>query len=118
MLPISCQAPPAMYSQRRVHVAATPQTSRRAVWKLLRLMVVSAAALVLGAAGAAQGASATAAPQGFMERSVAPFADQAPPSEPSGHRPSPGTTSPLVKLNTSLSAGEARPLVRDHGRSG
>src|SRR2546429_1309535 len=107
-----------MYPQRRVHVAATPPTSRRAAWKLLRLMVVSAGALVLGAAGATQGASATAAPQGFMERPVAPFADQAPPSEPSGHRPSPGTTSLLVKLNTNLSAGEARRLVGDNGGSG
>src|SRR2546430_2784157 len=107
-----------MYPQRRVQVAATPQTSRRAAWKLLRLMVVSAGALVLGAAGATQGASATAAPQGFMERPVAPFADQAPPSEPSGHRPSPGTTSLLVKLNTNLSAGEARQLVTDNGGSG
>src|SRR5207302_229631 len=107
--------PQEMRPPRRVHIP-DQQTSRGAAWKVLRLMVVSAGAVVLGAAVAAQGASASA-PQSFTERPVAPFANQAPPSEPTGHRPAAGTTSLLVKLNTNLSADQARQLVTDNGGS-
>ena len=92
-------------------------TTRKALWKLVRVVVFLVGALVLGAAGAAQSVAGSSTAQGVAEPSGGAGNRSSPPTEPGGHRPAPGTTSVLVKLNTSFSADEARQLVAANGGS-
>src|SRR5438270_3865850 len=92
-------------------------TTGKALWKLVRVVVFLVGALVLGAAGAAQSVAGSSTAQGVAEPSGGAGNRSSPPTEPGGHRPAPGTTSVLVKLNTSFSADEARQLVAANGGS-
>src|SRR5437660_3133667 len=92
-------------------------STRKALWKLVRVVVFLGGALVLGAAGAAQSVAGSSTAQGVAEPSGGAGNRSSPPTEPGGHRPAPGTTSVLVKLNTSFSADEARQLVAANGGS-
>src|SRR6266568_2154634 len=106
-----------MYRQRRVLYPFQRDGTKRTVWKLLRLGVVIVGALAFGAAAAAQGVAANTITRSLAQPSLGPSGDSASPSDPSGHRPASGTTSLLVKLNTNLSADQARQLVTDNGGS-
>src|SRR5690349_4511011 len=102
-----------MYRQRRVLYPLHHKAAKQAVWKLLRFGVLLAGILVLGAAVASQGASAST----VAEPSAGQPADPPSPSEPSGHRPASGTTSLLVKLNATLPADQVKQLVNNDGGS-
>src|SRR3989442_12347760 len=104
-----------MYRQRRVPYPFPKPATRKVVWRVLRFVVLLAGALVLGAASASQGASASTVARSVAQPSFGPSGDSASPSEPSGHRPPSGTTSLLVKFNTNFSAAQARQLVTDDG---
>src|SRR5438128_7867652 len=104
-----------MYRQHRVHDLSTHRTTKRAVWMLLRFVVVLAGAVAFGASGAAQATSASAASGGFADRAAGPFGEDPSPSEPSGHRPTSGTTSVLVTLNSNLNNDQVQKLVANLG---
>ena len=82
---------------------------------LLRFVVVLAGAVAFGASGAAQATSASAASGGFADRAAGPFGEDPSPSEPSGHRPTSGTTSVLVTLNSNLNNDQVQKLVANLG---
>src|SRR5438105_7276855 len=103
-----------MYRQHRVPYPLQRKTTRKAVWNLLRVVVLLAGVVVLGATGASQDASASTGTRTVAQPSIGQ-SDSAAPSEPSGHRPASGTTSLLVKLNSNFSADQARQLVADNG---
>src|SRR6266550_2252856 len=116
MLPIRCHAPPAMGPHPGNLYPVQRQTTRKATWKLLRAVVFLGGALVLGAAGAAQSASASSV-YSVAQPSAGQGGGNGPPSEPSGHRPTSGTTSLLVKVNPNVSVDQVRQLVTDNGGS-
>src|SRR5438093_11631671 len=105
-----------MYRQRRVACPGVREEgARRAVWKLLRLVIVLAAATAVAAGAAAQASAAGASGQAIVNRPVGDLGQTTPPSEPTGHRPAPGWTSLVIKVDAGLSAASIRQLVADHG---
>src|SRR5207302_8593452 len=110
-VPISCHAPTAMGPHPGNLYPFQRHTTRKALWKLVRVVVFLVGALVLGAAGAAQSVAGSSTAQGVAEPSGGAGNRTSPPTEPGGHRPAPGTPSARARLATSFSADEARQLV-------